>query len=156
MAEEMSWILLPPASLHPQFRALGTPVEQFNNVIVELMSQTGIVIPSQAREAYRDLQWENIALRLYVVAWALPATGSEPEWMLLLILGAQSNATLPFGIKLQVRDEVQVLAEPVLSDQSQDYLYVQVIGTQNEQFSVTISLAGGTALTLPPFTFEAN
>ena len=86
----------------------------------------------------------------------MPATGSEPEWTLLLILGAQSNATLPLGIKLRVRAEVQILAEPVLSDQSQDYLYVQVIGTQNEQFSVTISLAGGTALTLPPFTFKAN
>jgi hypothetical protein len=102
------------------------------------------------------LQWENIALRLYVVAWELPATGLVREWTLLLILGAQPNATLPIGIKLQVGDEVQILAEPVLSDRSQDYLYVQVIGTQSERFWVTISLPDGAALTLPAFTFEGN
>jgi hypothetical protein len=156
VAQDLSWILLPPASLRSEFRALGAPVEQFNNALVELMSQGGIAIPSQARGAYRDLQWENIALRLYVVAWELPATDSPPEWTLLLILGAQPNATLPLGIKLQVRDEVQILEEPVLSDRSQDYLYVQVIGTQSERFWVTITLPDGAALTLPPFTFNEN
>lgn len=154
VAQELSWILLPPASLRSEFRSLGASVEQFNNAIVKLMSQEGIVIPFQAREAYRDLQWENIALRLYVVAWELPTTDSVSEWMLLLILGAQPNTILPLGLKLQVRDEVQILEEPVLSDRSQEYLYVQVIGTHNERFWVTISLVGGTALTLPPFTFE--
>jgi hypothetical protein len=119
-----------------------------------LKNQGDIAVPSQARGAYRDLQWENIALRLYVVAWELPATDSVPEWTLLLILGAQPNGTLPLGIKLQVRDEVQILEEPVLSDRSKKYLYARVIGTQNERFWVTISLAGGTALTLPPFTFN--
>lgn len=156
VAQEFSWILLPPTSLRSEFRSLGASVDQFNNPIVQLMSQGGIAIPSQAREAYRDLQWENIALRLYVVAWELPATGLIREWTLLLILGAQPNATLPVGIKLQVRDEVQILAEPVLSNRSQDYLYVQVIGTQSERFWVTISLPDGAALTLPAFTFEGN
>jgi hypothetical protein len=156
VAQEFSWILLPPTSFRSEFRALGAPIEQFNNAIVQLMSQGGIVIPPQAREAYRNLQWENIALRLYVVAWELPATGLVREWTLLLILGAQPNATLPIGIKLQVGDEVQILAEPVLRDRSQDYLYVQVIGTQSERFWVTISLPDGAALTLPAFTFEGN
>jgi hypothetical protein len=154
VARELSWILLPPASLRSEFRALRSPVEQFNDVVTELKNQGDIAVPSQARGAYRDLQWENIALRLYVVAWELPATDSVPEWTLLLILGAQQNATLPLGIKLQVRDEVQILEEPVLSDRSKKYLYARVIGTQNERFWVTISLAGGTALTLPPFTFN--
>jgi hypothetical protein len=113
-----------------------------------------MAIPSKARGVYRDLQWENVALRLYVVAWELPVTASVPEWTLLLILGAQPNATLPLGIKLQVRDEVQILEEPVLTNRSQDYLYARVIGTHNERFWVTIALAGGTALTLPPFTFD--
>lgn len=156
VAQDLSWILLPPPSLSSEFRSLGAAVEQFNNAIAQLINQGDMVIPSQARGVYRDLQWENIALRLYVVAWELPATGSVPEWTLLLILGAQPNATLPVGIKLQVRDEVQVLEEPVLSDRSKAYLYAQVIGTQNERFWVTIALAGGTALTLPPFTFDGN
>jgi hypothetical protein len=115
-----------------------------------------MAIPSQARAAYRNLQWETLALRLYVVTWELLATGSIPEWTLLLILGAQPNAILPLGIKLQVRDEAQILEEPVLSNRSQDYLYAQVIGTHNERFWVTISLANGTTLTLPPFTFDGN
>ena len=154
VAQELSWILLPPASLSSECRSLKSPPEPFNDVVAELMNQGNIAIPSQARGAYRDLQWENVALRLYVVAWELPATGSVPEWTLLLILGAQPNATLPLGIKLQVRDEVQILEEPVLSDRSQDYLYVQVIGIQSERFWVTISLPDGAALTLPPFTFD--
>jgi hypothetical protein len=156
VAQDLSWILLPPLSLSPEFRALRSPVEQFNDAIAQLRDRGDMMIPSQARGVYRDLQWENITLRLYVVAWKLPTTDSVPEWTLLLILGAPPNATLPLGIRLQVRDEVQVLEEPVLSDRSQDYLYVQVIGTYNERFWVTITLAGGTALTLPPFTFDGN
>jgi hypothetical protein len=162
VAQDLSWILLPPLSLTPEFRALRpacssaslSPVEQFNDAIAQLRNQGDMAIPSKARGVYRDLQWENVALRLYVVAWELPATDSVPEWTLLLILGAQPNATLPLGIKLQVRDEVQILEEPVLTDRSQDYLYARVIGTHNERFWVTIALAGGTALTLPPFTFD--
>lgn len=156
LAQELSWILLPPLSLSSEYRSLKLPSEQFNNVVTELMNRGDIAIPSQARAVYRDLQWENIALRLYVITWELLATGSTPEWTLLLILGAQQNAILPLGIKLQVRDETQILEEPVLSDRSQDYLYARVIGTHNERFWVTIALAGGTALTLPPFTFDAN
>lgn len=156
VAQELSWILLPAPSLRSEFRALRSPVEQFNDVVAQLMNQGNIAIPSQARGGYRDLQWENIALRLYVVAWELPATDSVPEWTLLLILGAQPNTTLPLGIKLQVRDEVQILDEPALNHPSQGYLYVQVIGTQSEQFWVTISLPDGAALTLPPFTFHEN
>jgi hypothetical protein len=156
LAQDLSWILLPPLSLSSEYRSLKLPSEQFNDVVAELMNRGDMAIPSQARAVYRDLQWENIALRLYVVTWELLTTGSIPEWTLLLILGAQPNAILPLGIKLQVRDETQILEEPVLSDRSQDYLYARVIGTHNERFWVTIALAGGTALTLPPFTFDAN
>ncbi len=154
VTQELSWILLPPASLRSECRSFKSPPDQLNDVVAQLMNQGYIAIPSQARGVYRDLQWENIALRLYVIAWELPATDSVPEWTLLLILGAQPNATLPLGIKLQVRDEVQILEEPVLSDRSKAYLYAQVIGTHNERFWVTIALTGGTALTLPPFTFD--
>lgn len=162
VAQDLSWILLPPPSLSPELRSLQSPIEQFNDVIEQLVDRGNMVIPSQARGVYRDLHWENIALRLYVVAWELQATNSVPEWTLLLILGAPPNDTLPLGIKLQVRDEIQILEEPVLTDllgsrasyRSKAYLYAQVIGTHNERFWVTIALAGGTALTLPPFTFE--
>jgi hypothetical protein len=160
VAQELSWILLPTPSLTPslpsKFRPLRSPTEQFNDVMTQLISRGDMAIPSQARAAYRNLQWETLALRLYVVTWELLATGSIPEWTLLLILGAQPNAILPLGIKLQVRDEAQILEEPVLSNRSQDYLYAQVIGTHNERFWVTISLANGTTLTLPPFTFDGN
>jgi hypothetical protein len=156
LAQDLSWILLPPLSFSSEYRSLKLPSEQFNDVVAELMNRGDMAIPSQARAVYRDLQWENIALRLYVVTWELLTTGYIPEWTLLLILGTQPNTTLPFGIKLQVRDETQVLEEPVLSDRSQDYLYVQVIGTQSERFWVTISLPDGAALTLPPFTYHRN
>jgi hypothetical protein len=153
-AQQLSWILLPPISLTSEFRPLKSPVEQLNDAIAPLLKQRSIPIPSQARGAYRDWQWENLALRLYVVTWELPVTRCVPEWTLLLILGAQPNATLPLGIKLQVRDNVQILEEPQLCDRSQNYLYARVIGSQNERFWVTIYLANGAAFTLPPFAFE--
>ncbi|MFB2877783.1 DUF1822 family protein [Floridanema aerugineum] len=156
ISQELSWIILPRPSPSPEFRSLRSPVEQFNDAIAELINQRGIAIPDLARAAYRDLQWENIALRLYVVAWKLPMIDLIPEWTLLLILGTQPHKTLPLGIKLQVRDEVQILEEPVLSDRSNEYIYAQVIGTFSERFWVKISLPDGAALTLPPFTWEES
>lgn len=105
----------------------------------------GIEIPTAARGTYQDLQWGNLDLRLYTIIWTIPAAAptrpGDEEWVLLLVLGAQPNARPPFGVKLEVRDQTQVLVEEVLDERrNNSYLYAQVIGEWNEQFQITLSL----------------
>jgi hypothetical protein len=149
MAQDLAWVLLPPPTPEFAFRPLRSPVEEFNHVLTELTQQGRISAPPQARGGYRDFQWEGTSLRLYAFTWKV----SDTDWSLLLVLGTQPGTVLPIGTRLQVQDEHQILAEPVLCDRTQDYLFTQVIGTGEERFWVSIHLNSGTALTLPPFTF---
>lgn len=132
---------------------LQSPTEELNRLITDLIRDAKLLIPPDAKGTYRDWQWEALNLRLYVITWALPIAGSPSNWALLLVLGAQPGSGLPLGLQLQVRDETQVLEEPILVDTSSVYLYAQVIGTQEEQFWVTLSLPNGAATTLSPFRF---
>jgi hypothetical protein len=153
VAEELSWTLLPPLSYSSAFRDLRSPMELFSDAVTELRNQAQLVIPFEARTAYREIVWGDVAMRLYVTTWQIDTDINSPEWMLLLLLTAQPSSNLPVGTQLTVRDELQVLEEPVLNDPTKDYIYAQVIGAYNEPFYVTISLHNGTAITLPPFTF---
>lgn len=148
VAQEFAWILLPPPVPSFAFRPLRSPIEEFNHVLGELTQQGRINAPPQARGGYRDFQWEDASLRLYALTWKI----SDEDWSLLFVLGAQPGTTLPIGARLQVRDEHQILAEPVLRDRTQDYLFAQVIGTGTENFWASISFNSGAVLTLPPFT----
>lgn len=153
IAEELSWTLLPPLSYSSAFRDLRSPMELFADAVTELRNQAQLVIPLEARTAYREFVWGEIAMRLYVTTWQINTNINSPEWTLLLLLTSQPSSSLPVGTQLTVRDELQVLEEPVLINPTQDYIYAQVIGAYNEQFLVTIHFPNGTAITLPPFTF---
>lgn len=153
IAEELSWTLLPPLSYSSVFRDLRSPIELFSDAVTELRNQAQLVIPFEARTAYREFVWGDVAMRLYATTWQIDTDINSPEWMLLLLLTTQANSDLPIGTQLTVRDELQILEEPVLNDPTKDYIYAQVIGAYNEQFHVTITLPNGMAITLPPFTF---
>ncbi len=153
IAEELSWTLLPPLSYSSAFRDFRSPKELFSDAATELRNQAQLVIPFEARTAYQDLVWGEISIRLYATIWQLDTHINSPEWTLLLLLTAQPSSNLPIGTQLQVRDELQVLEDPVLTDATQSYIYAQVIGAYNEQFYVTINFRNQTAITLPPFTF---
>lgn len=157
VAEELSWILLPPAALNlsgalMSLRSVRSPLEDLDAVVTELRRDQAVVIPAEARAAYRDLQLEAAAIRLYALTW-LPA-GTDPEWSLLLILGAQPGSQLPSEITLKVEDDTQILIEENL--RQAPYLYAQTVGTWDEQFRVTIALPNGASLTLPPLRFDPN
>ncbi|NJO80791.1 MAG: DUF1822 family protein [Cyanobacteria bacterium RM1_2_2] len=113
-------------------------------------------MPPTARAAYRDFQVDAVAVRLYALTWDVSPTSTtpEPEWSLLLVLGAQPGTQLPQSITLSVQDDMQLLTQETL--QHAPYLYAQVIGTWNEQFRVTITLPNGASLTLPPFAFNPD
>ncbi|MBD2091282.1 DUF1822 family protein [Microcoleus sp. FACHB-1515] len=150
LAQEFAWILLPAPTPSLEMRSMRSPNEEFNRVLHQLTQQGRINALPQARGGYRDFQCEDALLRLYAMTWK---AATDSEWTLLLVLGAQPGATLPIGTQLQVRDAEQVLAEPVLHDRTQDYLFTQVIGTDAERFWVSIGFQNGATLTLPPFTF---
>jgi hypothetical protein len=152
LAQELSWILLPMPSLATA-TALRSPTEEFEAIVREL-HLSGLAISPQARGAYRDLQVAGLSLRLYALTWPL-MTGSIPEWTLLLILGAPSETNLPIGLTLRVSDQTGILVERVVgSDNNSPYFFTSVIGNWYEKFIVTIGLAPGFKLTLPPFSFQ--
>jgi hypothetical protein len=158
LAQEMSWVLMP--ALTPATSAMRSVVEEFQ-AVTHRLEAAGLAIAPEARGAYRDLRWGNVALRLYVMTWALPfdpkTPDHPPEWTLLLIVGAQPDAALPPGVGLRVQDQTQVLVERVFGETSQEaYLYARVVGTWDEQFWVTINLTNGVVITLPPFSFDPD
>jgi len=153
VSQNLFWRLLPaPAFANTSLRSLRTttaesPTEEIEAIISQLR-QTGMDIPSQARGACRDFELAENPLRLYAVTWPIL---TQPEWTLLLILRAQSGTELPQELKLQVSDPTSILVEQVVEQNSTlSYLYTRVIGTGDEQFSVTISLNEETQ-TFPPF-----
>lgn len=158
-AQSLSWVMLPAPDLATaSLRSLSvstreSPIEELKAIIAGLKA-TGMEIPFHAGSAYRDLNLAEIPLRLYAVIWSVPSEENIPEWTLLLVLGAQPNAALPHGIKLQVSDQTSVLVERMLEQNTNDtYLYTCVVGNWDEEFRVTITLMDGEALTLPPFAF---
>ena len=150
LAQNLSWVLLP--SLAPA-TAMRSPAEEFEAIVTQLR-QTDVEIPLEARGAYRDLRLVGMPLRLYAVTWPL-LSGSIPEWTLLLVLGATPGTHLPSGLQLRVSDQTGILVERTLDQQQRgSYMFTRVIGTWDEKFVVTVSLASGIEQTLPPFSFH--
>lgn len=149
--ESLNWIPLPPLTPAYGFRSVRSPLEDVTHAIAQLI-EGGLDIPESASAAYRDLQWEGMTMRLYAIAWILPSN----EWTLLIILSGQPSTALPPGISLQIQDEQTILEAPALTEPDQAYLYGQVVGEPTERFRVTIQLPDGSAMVLPPFTFDSS
>ena len=151
VADGLSWNLLPPLAPAHALMSVSTPAEQLEAVLRQLDPQ-GVTIPSTARGAYTDLQHLGLPFRLYALTWTL-FESSPPEWSLIFFLGPVPGEQLPPDLRLAVRDAERILVSqtpgPDLS-----YLYAQVIGTWDEQFTVTIEMPNGSTLNWPPFAFQ--
>ncbi|MGF1492627.1 MAG: hypothetical protein ACFBSC_09275 [Microcoleaceae cyanobacterium] len=148
---DWNWVSLAWMERRPQ----RTPIEMFEDAVVDLRNQAGLVIPLEARTGYRELAWGDLGLRVYASIWPIESDPNLSEWVLLLLLATQTDSNLPLGTQLQVRDESQILQAPVLMDPQQDYLYAQVIGEYNEPFHVSIGFSDGSAISLPALTFAS-
>jgi len=159
LAQQLSWVLLPPLTLENAMRITArvvnqpTPQESFENVVRQLV-RDGMTLPTDARVAYQDLEVGNIAARLYAIAGTLPPDPT-PEWTLLLILGPRSQTPLPRNTQLQIGLSNTPLAQQTLTQQD-NYLYAKVIGTLEEQFEVTITVPENDPVILPRFGFQTN
>jgi Protein of unknown function (DUF1822) len=153
-AQELGLMLLP--TLTPATSALRSTTEELDTILVQL-ERMGMSIAPQARGVYQNLRLADVSMRLYVVTWEILTDLDAPEWSLLLILNGQQEAKLPPGTTLRVCDNTGILVKRTLSGDSEDStLYIRVVGTWKETFSVTISLAQGATLSLPPFGFQPD
>ena len=129
-----------------------SPTEEFEAIIAQLRNSE-MDIPTEARGAYQDLKINENAIRLYAATWEIEEQDNLPEWTLLIVIGAQPNYDLPQGLKLQIKEQDTILDEKIVEQSTNDtYLYSRVIGTENEQFAITILLANGDSLNLPLLT----
>ncbi|MFB2839546.1 DUF1822 family protein [Floridanema evergladense] len=157
LAQNLSWILMPTFANSPT--ALRSNTEEFEVIVADL-SNFGVEIPSHARGAYQKIKLSGQQFNLYAVIWPFLSEDNVPEWMLLLILTANSSTILPTGLKLRVSDSTGVLVQRKVRPNSFDsYLYIQIAGAWDERFLVTVSLPDretgkNLSLTLPPFTFR--
>ncbi len=170
-AKEITWRTLPSLAMRYSSKE--------SEILFKQLVRNGLKIPSGAQGAYRDVQVGSTPFRLYVLTWTMQEnkqkisckpSSSASEWSLLLILGSQPipdlqlskpnlqpSKHLPQGTKLKVSDLTEVLVESTLKPETQDdYLIVQVVGTFEEQFLVSIIAPDNTTLTLPPFAFHVN
>ncbi|BAY84577.1 hypothetical protein NIES267_40730 [Calothrix parasitica NIES-267] len=136
-AQELSWQLLPAPS--PLRKYQVTPAEDLDNILTEI---DGVEIPSVAARSYRNLELGEAKLRLYAITWYLPK--AEGDWSLLLILGVIPGNKFPVEAKLRISNLTEVLDEPVLSaDSDTDNVYIQIAGSKQEKFLVTVTSADG-------------
>ena len=149
ITSELGWVLMPSLRLS-ELRSL----ENFEQVRTGL-EQQGVHIPANAKGAYRDLECnKNTSLRLYAITWLLNENSENPEWVLLIVLGSQPQKTMPETLKLEVRDETELLVEQEVKDTTQGILYAQVVGNWGERFWVNITVDEDTLIEIPPFGFE--
>jgi hypothetical protein len=147
VAQELGWMLMPSLTLS----ALRSLEEEFYKIRTAL-EQQGVHLPPTARGAYHDLSWEQGSLRLYAVTWVVSEESDSPEWMLLIALSPQRRTQIPIHLKLEIKDETQLLFEQSQENTNQGILYAQVIGNWGERFWVTVS-ADHAVFKIPPFGF---
>ena len=174
LAEELAWMMMSSPTVHPLSRSLSpqTPpaalavgmrdIEDGVDSIIGQLLLDGLDIPTCARGAYRQVEWADRSLRLYVLTWPHLSAENEPEWTLLIVLGPTPGQSLPPQTRLRVRDASNLLVEQTSAPQLDDsYLYAHVIGAWDEQFWVTIDsdctepgAESSSAIYLPPFQFK--
>ncbi|AFZ01499.1 DUF1822 family protein [Calothrix sp. PCC 6303] len=150
IGEALSWELigLTPAT---EFRS---PTAEFAVIRSQLETQ-GVEIPSSARCGHYNFYLAGNSLRIYAVAWNYSTEDDPNTWSLFLILGAPAPNLLPNNLKFRVSDKTGILSEQQVEPQQvNSYLFTAVVGTWEEKFTVTISIADGVEVTLPTFAFD--
>ncbi|MBD2158406.1 DUF1822 family protein [Leptolyngbya sp. FACHB-16] len=155
VAQDLAWILLPPVAMPSPLRPTRAPDEQLNILVSNLVEQQGVLIPAQARSACKVLREGDREFYLYAISWEVIAPGQTPEWSLMTILAAPSGVPLPANTSLQLWEGQGLLVEQRLEYPTDGgYLYAQVGGLQNEQFTIRVQFPNQEAIQFPPFSFE--
>lgn len=164
LADELATTFFPPelplpsamrsaeSSTARSHSALSAASQENLETVLKEIERNGIRIPDTARAAYQDIFVGDRPFRLYAIVWAIPEATPEPEWSLFAILESL-HPTLLDGIRLIIKERNTPVIEKTTTPGSA-YLIAQILGTWDEQFTVTVTLDTGESLTLPPFTFH--
>jgi hypothetical protein len=134
LSQELGWILIPS----PGLSAMRFPGE-FDDIRAGLKQQE-IDIPSASTGAYKNIDLETGSLRLYVIKWILAETTERPKWVLLVILKPQLQEQIHTTLRLQVREQTEILFDESLQYTSQHFLYTQIVGYLEERFWVNVKV----------------
>ncbi|MCS6814207.1 MAG: DUF1822 family protein [Cyanobacteria bacterium] len=148
MANQLGLFLLPTTAMVAPMLSL----DRFEAAIAELRNQS-MDIPPQPTRAYQDLDWQDVPLRLCILTWRVSenaALDDQARFSVLFILGMQTNATLPDGLKLRVSNAIGVLHEPI-AEFDDPFLFARVQGQLGDTFVVTICHINCPPLTLAPY-----
>lgn len=115
-----------------------------------------LMIDPEASGLYTDFSITEYKLRLYALIWAVDASETS-ELSLVLILGPIAGSYLPMGTQISVKEKNLLVAEQNLRWTSNPtYLYTQVFGSWEEQFTVEIFLPNARPFALSPLVFETE
>lgn len=160
IAQNLAWTLLPQTAFAPaamrdiQVVNRESPGEELTAILTQLRD-SGEEIPNDAAGAYHDFDLASYALRVFVITWDIEETVDVPEWNLSIFLGGQPNSYLPQGLKLELKQDNNILDERIAAKDIDDtYLYVRVIGELEEEFNISIVLPSGDSITLPKFIYQ--
>jgi hypothetical protein len=155
VAQDLGWMLVPIPALQA---LLAGPLRGFRGFdeIRTALEEEGIQIPSTAGGAYRSLRAEQGSFRVYAITWMLSENTDQPEWKLVVALGAEPETMMPRSLRLQIRDEEQPLVDQSLEDTRRGVLYGEVIANWNERFWVTVTANGTSIFEIPPLGFEID
>ena len=167
IAQTLGWIMLPPLAMRSTQRKaeipglqqfVSQPTVQEVHFICKRLEQDEVDVPPEARWVYKDLILADLPLRLYAIVWLLEASEDYSDrWSLLIVLKKLSEHDTSHSITLCIKDQMTLDTKQTLGpDSIASFLYTRVVGDWNEQFSVTIALEDGMAITLPAFTFQSK
>jgi hypothetical protein len=147
LAQALAWNLMPGLATASALRSQSATIPE------------NLLIPDNARGALYNFSLGNLDWQLQVICWPLVLPEIPQAWTLVVVLKRPSGQPLPAQTYLRLRDESQILVEQGIMLETEiaapaTYLYAQVGGHWHEQFWLTIDLADGVSMTLPPLTFS--
>ena len=151
---QLNWTQISPFAISPGETQPSANTEL--NALLKRFEGSDIAIDPEASGLYTDFSITEYKLRLYALIWAVDAI-ETPELSLVLILGPIAGSYLPMGTQISVKEKNLLVAEQNLRWTSNPtYLYTQVFGSWEEQFTVEISLPNARPFSLSPLVFETE
>jgi hypothetical protein len=153
VAQDLGWMLMPVSVMRSMrersFRG------GFDAIRSSLEKQ-GVQIPDTAGGAYRTLRTGQGSFRVYAITWRVSENTEQPEWQLLVALGAEPETDMPRSLRLEIRDEGQTLVDQSLDETRRGIVYGKAVANWNEQLWITVTANSTNIFEIPPLGFEMD
>jgi hypothetical protein len=153
VAQDLGWMLMPISVMRS---TRGRSMRGGFDAIRSGLENQGIQIPDTAGGAYQTLRTEQGSFRVYAITWRLPEATDQPEWQLLVALGAEPETDMPRSLRLEIRDEGQTLVDQSSDDTRKEIVYGEAVAQWNEQLWITVTANHTTTFEIPPLKFEID